>query len=257
MVTAPEEMRQYDLSGYDAVLAFGDVLRRLYRERGLCDHVFTWHEAADTRVFRPREAAREADLVWVGNWGDGERSAELAEYLLEPCRQLGLAARVHGVRYPEAALAALRSASIAYGGFVANYRVPELFSRHTMTVHVPRRPYVRALRGVPTIRMFEALACGIPLVSAPWDDTEQLFRPGEDFLVAADGAAMCRQLRALREEPELRENLRQHGLQTIRSRHTCAHRVDELLSILQQLGLSKARSHSSVRSGPIDATEAS
>jgi spore maturation protein CgeB len=41
------------------------------------------------------------------------------------------------------------------------------------------------LPGIPTIRVFEALACGIPLVSAPWDDSEHLFRPGEDFLVAA------------------------------------------------------------------------
>jgi spore maturation protein CgeB len=45
----------------------------------------------------------------------------------------------------------------------------------------------RALPGIPTIRVFEALACGIPLVSAPWDDAEGLFRPGEDFLVARDG----------------------------------------------------------------------
>ena len=45
-----------------------------------------------------------------------------------------------------------------------------------MTVHVPRRPYVDALPGIPTIRVFEALACGIPLVSAPWRDEEGLFR---------------------------------------------------------------------------------
>ena len=38
----------------------------------------------------------------------------------------------------------------------------------------------KALPGIPTIRVFEALACGIPLVSAPWQDEEGLFRPGEE-----------------------------------------------------------------------------
>ena len=56
--------------------------------------------------------------------------------------------------------------------------MPEVFARFRVTVHVPRRPYVEALPGIPTIRVFEALACGIPLVCAPWDDAEGLFTPG-------------------------------------------------------------------------------
>jgi spore maturation protein CgeB len=79
--------------------------------------------------------------------------------------------------------------------------------------------------------MFEALACGIPLVSAPWDDAEGLFRPGRDFVFAADGAAMTRALRQLLAEPAAAVELTRSGLETIRARHTCAHRVDELLSI--------------------------
>ena len=45
-----------------------------------------WHEAADTRVFRPSQADKEGDLVWVGNWGDDERTAELQEFLIDPDR---------------------------------------------------------------------------------------------------------------------------------------------------------------------------
>jgi spore maturation protein CgeB len=76
------------------------------------------------------------------------------------------------------------------------------------------------------------LACGIPLVSAPWPDDEGLFYPGKDFLVAADRSEMVAQLEELRRSKTLAEALRQHGLKTIRSRHTCGHRVDELLSII-------------------------
>jgi spore maturation protein CgeB len=98
-------------------------------------------------------------------------------------------------------------------------------------VHVPRRPYVAALPGIPTIRVFEALACGIPLVSAPWTDAEGLFTPGEDFLVARNGAEMQKHLRAVLHDPELAARLRDQGRRTVLARHTCAHRVDELLKI--------------------------
>jgi spore maturation protein CgeB len=106
-----------------------------------------------------------------------------------------------------------------------------------MTVHVPRRPYVEALPGIPTIRPFEALACGIPLVSAPWWDAEGLFRPGWDFLVARTGQEMERLLRVLRADEGLRAELAEHGRRTVLARHTCAHRVNELLVICRELGI--------------------
>jgi spore maturation protein CgeB len=101
-----------------------------------------------------------------------------------------------------------------------------------MTVHIPRRPYIDALPGIPTIRVFEALACGIPLVSVWWHDREGLFTPGEDFLVATTPAEMRQHLRTLRADPDLRHALSRRGLATIQARHTCAHRVDELLDIV-------------------------
>jgi spore maturation protein CgeB len=109
--------------------------------------------------------------------------------------------------------------------------VPRVFARHRVTVHVPRRPYVDALPGIPTIRVFEALACGIPLVSAPWRDVEGLFAPGRDFLVASDGSTMRRCLRDVLHDEALANDLARHGRATILARHTCAHRVDELLAI--------------------------
>ena len=236
-VTAPHEIARYDLSGYDGVLAFGAVVRDLYQGNGWARRAWTWHEAADARVFRPLAAVKEYDLVWVGNWGDGERTAELHEFLLEPVRDLGLRALVHGVRYPESALAALEDAGIEYGGWLPNFEVPRLFARARVTVHVPRRPYAQALPGIPTIRPFEALACGIPLVCSPWADAEHLFRPGLDYLVAGDGAEMRRHLRALLDDTSLRHALASKGREAVLSRHTCAHRADELLRICEEIGV--------------------
>jgi spore maturation protein CgeB len=177
----------------------------------------------------------EGDLVWIGNWGDEERSAELQEFLIEPVAALQLRARVYGVRYPAAALDRLRAAGIEYGGWLPNYRVPEVFARFRCTIHVPRRAYVDALPGIPTIRMFEALACGIPLISAPWHDVEKLFRTNADYLLARDGTQMQEQLRNVLHDPLLAGHLRVSGVETILARHMCSHRVDQLLQIIDGL----------------------
>ena len=142
---------------------------------------------------------------------------------------------MYGVRYPEAARERLARDGIAYGGWLPNHEAPDVFARHKVTIHVPRRPYLESLPGVPTIRPFEALACGIPLISARWDQTAGLFTPGTDFLVARDGDEMTAQLRDLIADPERRRQLANHGLATIRARHTCAHRVDELLAICDSI----------------------
>jgi spore maturation protein CgeB len=226
----------FDLSGYDGVLAFGASLAEVYRRRGWGNRAFVFHEAADVSTFAPPAAAtHRAGLVWIGNWGEEERSEELHSYLLRPARDAGLPLDVYGVRYPEAAREALRSHGARYHGWVANSDVPQVFANHLATVHVPRRFYTEALPGIPTIRVFEALACGIPLLSAPWRDDEDLFRPGRDFLMASGEADMRDKLRALAADAGLRAALAASGLQRIRERHTCAHRADELLAIAASL----------------------
>jgi spore maturation protein CgeB len=241
-VTDSGSMAAYRLEHYDGVLAYGAVLSELYRARGWAKRAWTWHEAADTRVFRPLANERsKGDLVWIGNWGDDERTEELNEFLLEPVRALGLRARVYGVRYPADAQRRLSDAGIDYAGWLPNYDAPRVFAQYAVTVHVPRRPYVAALPGIPTIRVFEALACGIPLISAPWRDEEGLFTPGEDFLVARDGAEMKEHLRAVLHEPQLASHLAERGRKSILARHTCAHRVDELLKIHAELAPSTSK----------------
>ena len=237
MASEPPAVSAIDLDGFDGVLAFGEALREAYIRWGWRRRAFVWHEAADLRTLGPRPAiARRRDLVWIGNWGDDERTAELQEFLVEPVASLGLSARVHGVRYPEEAQRALREAGMEFAGYLPNFLVPEAFAEAAATVHIPRRPYVRMLPGIPTIRVFEALACGIPLVCAPWEDTEGLFMPGEDFLVARNGAEMRDHLAAIRHDAQLAAELSRHGRATIAARHSCAHRVDELVAICRTLG---------------------
>jgi len=247
-VSAESDIAGLDLADYDGVLAFGEVLRQLYLAQGWGRQVFTWHEAADDRLFRPHpEIARRRDLIWVGNWGDGERSEELQEFLVGPCAALHLDAEIYGVRYPDEALDTLAVAGIRYGGSIANTEVPAAFAAHRLTVHVPRRPYVAQLPGIPTIRVFEALASGIPLISAPWDDCEGLFRPGADFLFARTGAEMIKLIRQVLDDRELAASLAASGLERVKARHTCRHRVDELFGVLRQVGSAELRQQIAAR----------
>ena len=256
-VTDSEALPSTALQHFDAVLVYGESIREIYVRRGWAENVHVWHEAADDNVFYPRRrdlfaaplngrhaaALRtpyEGDLVWIGNWGDDERAAEIHEFLIEPVRRLSLKARVYGVRYPPEAIQALSSAGIEYAGWLPNFRVPETFAQFRVTLHIPRRPYANSLLGIPTIRPFEAMACGIPLICAPWSDTEQLFTLGEDYLLAHDTDEMVHHLQSLLNGPEQARRLAVHAYRTVLQRHTCAHRAEELLSLHKTLLSQKA-----------------
>ncbi|MDX1752738.1 MAG: glycosyltransferase [Salinimicrobium sediminis] len=241
-VSAEEDMKKFNFSNYDGALVFGEVIKNIYQEKNWVQNVWTWHEAADADFFSPnRDEEKEGDLVWIGNWGDGERTEELMEYLINPVKELGLKAKVYGVRYPEKAKKALADAGIEYGGWLPNYKVPEVFAKYKVTVHVPRRPYVQMLPGIPTIRPFEALSCGIPLICSPWSDAERLFSPGEDYLIAKDGNDMEYKLAEVLKSAQLAKSLSENGRQTILEKHTCAHRIDALENILRELGLAEEK----------------
>jgi spore maturation protein CgeB len=243
----PLETRSRALSHYDGVLASSDGLRRLYETRGWATNVWTWRDAVDTRVFRPLPATGSSsqgrgdpvpslDLIWIGTWGSPERASELDEFLIEPVRALGLRARFYGARYPQEALNTLRAAGIDYGGWIPDFSIPAALAAARFAVNVPRRMRADGLPHTPAIRVLEALACAVPVVTAPWDECEQMFTPDVDLLVAHDGSDMERRMVALHSDPEFARFIGANGYQTVVSRHTCEHRVQELLAICHELG---------------------
>src|ERR1700730_2469346 len=250
----PLEMRSCVLSRYDGVLASSDGLRRMYEARGWVANVWTWRDAVDTRLFRPwsgagsprhdqgqGDAVPSLDLIWMGAWGSAERASELDEFLIEPIRALGLRARFYGARYPKEALSTLRAAGIDYGGWIPDFAIPAVLSGGRFTVNVTRRMRADGLPHTPAIRVLEALACGVPVVTAPWDECEQMFTPDVDLLVARDGSDMERRMVALHSDPEFARFIGANGYQTVVSRHTCEHRVQELLAICRELGATESR----------------
>lgn len=234
--TSPREILRLPLDQFDGVLAFGEAIRRIYLDAFRVKRVWTFHEAADTAHFYPMEARKDTDVVWIGNWGDEERTRELQEFLMTPAAALKEADfAVYGVRYPASAVEQLASAGINFRGYLPNLQAPRMYSANKISLHVPRRFYTNGLSGVPTIRVFEALAAGSPLVCAPWNDAEGLFRPGQDYVCAPDSRAMTAELKYLLQDDVARQQLASNGLETIRARHTCAHRAAQLVEICNEL----------------------
>jgi spore maturation protein CgeB len=232
--SAPPELRRFNLAGFDGVLGAGEVITQTYLARGWDSRVWTWHEAADTRSYAPHPgAARTADVVWIGDRHDLGASQDLGILVLEPARRLGLTGVIHGEQYPWRARLAIQRSGLRYGGPLAEHLVPAVWARHRFTVALPRLRHT--LPGIPQTRVFEALASGIPLICTPWDDAEAMFTPGRDYLVARDQREMEAAMRNLRSDRAMAAELAEQGRATVQERHTCAHRVDELLAIIALL----------------------
>src|SRR5262249_29000337 len=160
-----ESLSVRDLEAYDGILACGAARREEHLARGWADRVWTWHEAADTTVFHPMPWVRPtSDLVSIGNGDGGERGADLRELFLGPAEAPGGRPAACGRRHPKEAPAALGGAGTPPGGGRPTPGGPGASARPRVAVHVPRRPNGGKPPGTPALCVFEALACGIPLI---------------------------------------------------------------------------------------------
>lgn len=234
--TRPGEILRFHLHKFDGVLAFGEAIRHIYAEGFGIPRAWTFHEAADAEVFAPLCAKQNIDVLWIGNWGDDERTKELMEFLIRPAADLShKKVVVYGVRYPREALERLEAAGIEYRGYLPNLKAPIAYSESALSLHVPRHQYANGLSGIPTIRVFEALSCGVPLLCSPWSDTENLFRPGQDYLCASNGEVMRAEMSHLLKDDRARRQLGENGRETILKRHTCRHRAEQLIGIYEEM----------------------
>lgn len=233
VVLQREYREQLELERFDDILAYSPSVAERYAGLGF-RNVHVVHEAADMTIFRPLEVPGRDDVVFVGNYGDGDRNEQLEAFVFGPRRALRhLRFAMYGVRYPEGVLERMRNGlDVAFRGRVANVDVPSVYGGAKVVLHVPRRQYVELLPGTPTIRVFEALGCGACLVSLPWPDTDGLFTAGQDYAVARTPGEMRELIDWLCRDAAARARFGCHGRETILARHTCDHRAEQLLEIL-------------------------
>jgi spore maturation protein CgeB len=171
------------LADYDLALSFtgGSALDRLSDRLG-APVVAPLYGSVDPDVHRRTERVERyrADLSYLGTYAQ-DRQAALQELLIEPARRLpDRRFLIGGAQYPEAFP---WTANIFFVRHLPPVEHPAFFSSSTMTLNVTRR--AMAERGwCPSGRLFEAAACGTPILSDWWEGLDTFFDPGEEILVA-------------------------------------------------------------------------
>ena len=99
------------------------------------------------------------------------------------------------------------------------------YNQQRFTLNVTRADMIAA-GWSPSVRLFEAAACGTPIVSDSWPGLESIFKIGEEILIARSSAEV---LQYLCDVPEReRRALGQRARARVMNQHTAAHRAEEL-----------------------------
>ncbi len=162
------------------------------------------------------------DLGYLGTYS-ADRQPALDGLLCEPARQWGHGRfAVAGPLYP----AELRwPANVARIEHVGPDEHPRFYGRQLFTLNLTRADMVR-LGWSPSVRLFEAAACGVPIISDWWPGLATILEPGREILIARDGHEVLRILRQM-PEPE-RTRIAEAARARVLAAHTAEHRAAEL-----------------------------
>jgi spore maturation protein CgeB len=170
---------------FDLYLSFtgGPLLERIEQE--FCaKRARAFYCMADPSLYRPLDEEERWLLGYIGTYS-AERQPAVDELLVEPARRLPDAAFVvAGPQYPPELE---WPASVARIEHLAPAEHPHFYSRQRFTLNLTRPAMVRA-GWSPSVRLFEAAACGVPVISDAWAGLDHFFRPGAEIVVAQSAA---------------------------------------------------------------------
>jgi spore maturation protein CgeB len=208
---------------YDLYLSFtgGPTLERLERDFG-ARAARALYCSADPDHYRPEAREPLWDLGYLGTYSD-DRQPTLERLLLEPARRWRDGRFiVAGPQYPRE----LRwPQNVARMEHLAPPQHVPFYNAQRFTLNVTRRDMVAA-GWSPSVRLFEAAACGTPIVSDEWPGLESFFAPGEEILLARTPEEA---LAIVRETPEpARRRIAEAARARVLREHTAAHRARQL-----------------------------
>jgi spore maturation protein CgeB len=218
-----EYLRPDQIAGYDLYLSFtgGPTLRRLEQEFG-SPRARVLYCSVDPELYFRDPRPFEWDLGYMGTYSD-DRQPTVNELLLEPARRLP-AARfiIAGPQYPETET---WPANVLHQPHLPPAEHRAFYNSQRFTLNVTRADMIAA-GWSPSVRLFEAAACGTAIVSDRWAGIESLLVPGEEILLAASAQEVVEILRTTTEKQRLQLSVR--ARQRILAEHTAAHRAEQL-----------------------------
>jgi spore maturation protein CgeB len=215
---------------YDVYLSFtgGPTLRRIERELG-SPMARALYCSFDPEAYFPLDVEPRWDLGYLGTWSD-DRQPPLDALMLEPARRWSEGRFVvAGPQYPAGIVWPRNVERIEHLGPASH---GSFYSAQRFTLNVTRAEMVRAGYS-PSVRLFEAAACAVPIISDSWEGIETILTPGEEILISRSAGETLAYLREMRDEE--RAAIGRRARERVLSSHTAEHRAIQLEQVLAEL----------------------
>ncbi len=221
---APEMIQRFDL-----YLSFtgGPLLERLERDLR-SPAARPLYCSCDPQQYRPMQVPTRWDLGYLGTYSP-DRQPTLETLLVEPARRWNDGRfAVAGPQYP----AGIRWPSNVHRvDHLAPSEHPAFYNAQRFTLNVTRADMVRAGHS-PSVRLFEAAACGTPIISDAWDGLETFFEPGREILLARSPEETLQVLARVGEDE--RREIGERARARVLREHTAAHRAASLIGYVRE-----------------------
>jgi spore maturation protein CgeB len=215
---------------FDLYLSFsGGASLDVLRERFGAKRPRPLYCAVDAQTYRPRTLPTRWDLGYMGTYS-ADRQPKVEAMLAAPAR--ALADRTFAVAGPQYPDTVKWPANVERFEHLAPGAHPAFYSAQRYTLNITRSDMV-ALGWSPSVRLFEAAACGAAIISDRWNGIETFFRPGHEILLA-DGTA---DVLAILEDMSETERLRicAAGRVRVLEKHTAAERAVRLEAYVAEI----------------------
>jgi spore maturation protein CgeB len=215
---------------YQLYLSFtgGPTLQRLEQDFG-SPMARPLYCSVDPDLYHPEPLQNQWDLGYMGTYS-ADRQPGLDRFLIEPARSWRDGRFVvagpqypRTVRWPRNVQRIQHLPPKRHGGF---------YNAQHFTLNLTRADMVTAGFS-PSVRLFEAAACGTPIISDAWEGIETLFQPGLEILIARSSSDVLQWIHDLPEDE--RRTLGQRARRRVLAEHTAAHRAAELEGYALQL----------------------
>ena len=217
------------LSGFDLVLSYtGGAALDALRDRLGARRVTPIYGSVDPDLHRPAPPRPEfaALLSYLGTYA-ADRQAALERLFVEPARALpGERFAIGGAQYPDGFP---WTANTYFVRHLPPPLHPAFYCSSRLTLNVTREAMAR-MGWCPSGRLFEAAACGVPILSDAWDGLDSFFRPGEEILVAD---TTTEALDALRLPPGELDAIARRARDRTLSEHSAARRAAEMVDAFE------------------------